>query len=940
MSIGPNQSIGFRDQSVEWRFALRRVEDPASMAQWLRENGLAKDAAELQKCNSFLWARGYLPSRGCVTMLQSEYLQIEKPHDCVHTLTINAESLVQIRNLCVTKVTAIKPAFMPAAEPDDPSISTTPSTWCIVEFADARHYAPEFSATASIYNMVTPSETKHLSTFAVPPEDRTEATKKWTYQELIEQIWNDSSLPNLIEEPLEFHVDQKEEPPAPNPNDPPAPEEPELDISPENLKFLGISAWDALWVVLDLAGWTFYLDEDGAPHILQVGNEIDDGQLEALISTSDGPKSPRFNLVDAGNIQPGFLPAEVQVSSTNRNYSFQPGAGILNIDGVLVPDEPPAEPGAGTPTPLAPTRPGTLTPGDHYRRYPVLQSLFKTDELLEEPNYAIAKGTTVQLYSAIQAFYGEDGEIAFEDVVKAHAKQLALQWLRFQDETVAREFEWIGLQAFRPSRLFAGVLYHHHGQFRTVGLNSRTGQPSWIDGIIEWELRWTGEEARKGALTRDTSPHGREIYGTLRGIWPKPPAVDPDDEDPPAPATAVEDGHYGIIDVQHGATNQPDASPGSQEAPPPPSVSWETVGAVVALNSTGAAISFQQRVFGKFNYQLGVGGQWCMVTGATTTSGRGLPIRSVINDTLGPVLAGPSGNRRLYINRNGQADTDWAWMDGVSNAQGPGSGIDMRFYFARGMWLGNDADNDAHGREVPTIDLGSEALEDIVTLHDHISHSHQLFLPITSIGVQPGGTDICIFRPTSDPGQPGPPACPDSFCTSNARGAGAEDGSIEGCASAPGSGVLTHSFFRGQGKTAGEAGEPELEMLPANKQLHFFERISEAGIIIDGEVPGPPVPPPEPPPPIPPPDPPPPIPPPEPPPEPPEPPPEPDPDPDPIPPPIPPPNPVPDPHPDPIPIPSPDPNPLPPPEPQPEPPPPPPPTIPPPDLPAPNQPHT
>lgn len=100
-----------------------------------------------------------------------------------------------------------------------------------------------------------------------------------------------------------------------------------------------------------------------------------------------------------------------------------------------------------------------------------------------------------------------------------------------------------------------------------------------------------------------------------------------------------------------------------------------------------------------------------------------LPVGSVIQGVLEPIL----DNGKYYLNCGGRADTDWALMDGTSNAS-PGSGIKINdtssgnTYMVKGAG-GTPADlsDDAQGRPA----YGPDDDDDItLAISDHPDHRH------------------------------------------------------------------------------------------------------------------------------------------------------------------------------------------------------------------------
>lgn len=511
------------------------------MARELRDNGLVDEAKKLLKCNSVLLARGRWPSRGCVTMLKSEYDAIANPHACIHALVVDAEVTLTVPRLCITHVEAIIPGFRTGSTPNVPVID---STWCLVEFADARHYAGEFSALDVQYNLRETTGEAYFTTGT--------GEGRFTYKGLCTDIWK--RLSGLFGDDLTFQV--KDSTP---------------DLSPENMKFLGISAWDALWVVLDLAGWTFFMD-GGEPTIVQLGDPVDDPEFRRLTDTAVSA-----TLMDAGNIQPSFLPSSIKVTTTLRDYQFEVEAE------------------------------GTFTAGDNYRRFPTASETFQTRTLID-PIDEIVTNTTVQLWSALQLFTNDLGASTNADLVRAHSKDIARRYLTNRQESKSTEFEWIGLPSrqgtgttFRPSKLFSGVFIRSHGTLRTLGVNSVISEPRWVDGHIEWELSWKAEEARPGALTQDAVPHGRELYAVLRARVGGSPGEEGEDSCEGRVVNHVQPDRFGIVQILKGVVV------GS-------GVAWSGVGFVTAVNATGGPIRLNRRVFCKWNYQLATGGLWCIVS--------------------------------------------------------------------------------------------------------------------------------------------------------------------------------------------------------------------------------------------------------------------------------------------------------------------------------------
>ncbi len=196
------------------------------------------------------------------------------------------------------------------------------------------------------------------------------------------------------------------------------------------------------------------------------------------------------------------------------------------------------------------------------------------------------------------------------------------------------------------------------------------------------------------------------------------------------------------------------------------------------------------------------------------SSGKGLPIRSIIGSSLAPKEV-PGSPPLWYINRNGEPDSDWALMDGISNsiARG-GSGQSMwdkttgDTFFARARGSSTDSDNINGARTVASPDPN----QDIIQLNDHNDHTHEI-LDLCEIQYVLGSGDdpfLCAWD------RNGAPCGPE--CTSTVRDS-------QFCTTAAGPGVLEHTFGNGQGTDP--ADPDDFNVAPPNKDWHWFERVAE-----------------------------------------------------------------------------------------------------------------
>ncbi len=177
----------------------------------------------------------------------------------------------------------------------------------------------------------------------------------------------------------------------------------------------------------------------------------------------------------------------------------------------------------------------------------------------------------------------------------------------------------------------------------------------------------------------------------------------------------------------------------------------------------------------------------------------GLPVGAIVQSWLQPIV----DTGKKYIDRDGAADTDWALMDGASNAS-PGSGIDLQDFFVRGAADDlNDADDTAAGRTLAgTPDDDEVRIQ--VAVDAHVDHIHQF------------NTDQCH-------GDVAPTDTHFDFST-NAT----QDTSIQKTV-AGGSMTLSHTVIttltNNQGGTI--PAVEHIEMTPPHKKLHWFERVAD-----------------------------------------------------------------------------------------------------------------
>lgn len=174
------------------------------------------------------------------------------------------------------------------------------------------------------------------------------------------------------------------------------------------------------------------------------------------------------------------------------------------------------------------------------------------------------------------------------------------------------------------------------------------------------------------------------------------------------------------------------------------------------------------------------------------TGSGGLPIGTRIESGKAPISSGG----KKYIDRDGAADTDWAWMDGTSNAS-PGSGVDMRRYFPRGSDCDSATTNTAFGRS----ETGSTTDDDEVTINiaDHPSHKHT-FTPALCHDAVSGPDVHADFN--------APPTAIDTSIQLTTGGGGM---------------TLDHTVTVDNNSAS---FDEDIEMLPAHKKTHYFEKVA------------------------------------------------------------------------------------------------------------------
>lgn len=254
-------------QSVFWKLDDCNCLDPGELCAWTLQQGLPLDF--WQRANSYACPLGTLPGRAWILLDREDLNGLDR--EALHNLTVTVDQVeTTFKSLLIVKATN-----MSAGIDDDPQAAY------LVEMVDVRHVL-SMSTIGAQYNVACPA----------PPDDGTlpshhyvetlNAGAMWTWQTMLGNIW--SYLPAGL-----------------------AGAAPTLPYSPhyvpDSFRFLGVSAWEALRLVLSKIGCALRYD----------------------------PLAGTFSIIRLGETQAGLSSTE---QSLNKLYDYEP----LESDAARLPE--------------------------------------------------------------------------------------------------------------------------------------------------------------------------------------------------------------------------------------------------------------------------------------------------------------------------------------------------------------------------------------------------------------------------------------------------------------------------------------------------------------------------------------------------------------------------------------------------------------------------
>lgn len=418
---------------ISWTFANRAVYDPRALYDDLKPKGV--DAAALRRCNAFHDNRGRAPSVGHLLMLRRDVEGLSQ--DSQHSLVLtDGNRTKRWKKLSIVASRAVWPSATDG--------KTTPTTPYVVTVADARAKAELSYANASFNRLLGDNDAK---------------APRLSVKDVSRVLWQ--SLRPLFGAELRFDV---------------------KDEAAFDLAFHGVSAWDALWSVWNMAGWSFRI-RDGLPEVFEVKPET---------TRIHGPEYDGDYW-----LQRPTLPRTIVAVCQKRDYQWQA------------------------------TR-DAETAGDAHRLDPVhelridTRNLVAGVEAVEEPDKAVVphlegeKAVWVPVALSV-ASTGAVNQAGVEAMMRRYARR----WLDAQIMAKrATSYSYIGLQRVTPSSRWGCVSFADHGD----GLTTRLGS---VECSPEGE-RVAGSSFRPGPPNGlDWAPYCREAWVQIEG--PTNPSGDSED---------------------------------------------------------------------------------------------------------------------------------------------------------------------------------------------------------------------------------------------------------------------------------------------------------------------------------------------------------------------------------------------------------------------------
>lgn len=326
---------------------------------------------------------------------------------------------------------------------------------------------------------------------------------------------------------------------------------------PEDLIFTGWSAWDAFWYLLDTYGWNFALTLHGDGWVFRndTVNEQLDDEIRALND---------FLLHTYESVDNSPLPNRIRVFAFSHDYQW------------YKPEEQPAR---------HPTKKfDRLTPADQIRRFPLYEKDYALSDLVSFNQERLSSDNILSVYCPVPVITDDQGTFVNEDAL--HNAMAAVASEKAHQIVYADASE---------NHIFAGFWPFQVGPFYD--------QVSWLDN-------------GQGIMTRTS------IGAGSRPPLPSADSLVPIDFlDKHEPAV-----RWVIAEIQRTSTGQQRIKPdtfcdilvlsGHEQGQ---NVNWQARKQVRAVNATNAELDVHVKVFAVWNYQLGEGGEWCIVASVETS---------------------------------------------------------------------------------------------------------------------------------------------------------------------------------------------------------------------------------------------------------------------------------------------------------------------------------
>ena len=492
--------------------------DPRELANQCVSNNVSdKDFAGL--ANSWQTQSGRQPGVGKLLIFKEDFDLIK--NEKFHTITaFDGKKEVEYNRLVLTKAQAILGGFS--------GVDLLPNSVLLVSVYDAREYAANLTSIAELYNITQPNCEFDKTTL--------DGEDPWTYQRLLMSIWQ--TLKPVFDTELTFH---------------------ELNIGtpfPQNFDFLGMSAWEAFWAVLDSVGWSFALAFDGTGVVFDPSAASPD--LGGLI---DGIQN---SLMDSRAFQVApKLPETIYMVTNTKDFQWWQNPDTKD------PQE------------------GKLTAQDHYRRWPYYFKDFETAKLSGDTEGRIVTGTSKVFWAPLAIVKDDTG-----DYVNREQVDDDLEWFAgYQVQKLVKVHEWkdwtfSGVVPFRVGLFAQMVRYYDVGDGLKTDITSSPLElpgESYKHELASWCQHFV--EPGQPNIIREGLPHNREIFGEVV-------------------SSEIETDESGLCFVFSGRT-------GTDK------VTWTPRETVEAVNATGVTLTRGSRIFAVWNYQLGTCGEWCIVSTVT-----------------------------------------------------------------------------------------------------------------------------------------------------------------------------------------------------------------------------------------------------------------------------------------------------------------------------------